>query len=41
VVCVHSIVSGYRARVLDDPSAQPTELTPLDVHRAFVQTFGR
>jgi tRNA-Thr(GGU) m(6)t(6)A37 methyltransferase TsaA len=41
VVCVHSIVSGYRARVLDDPNAQPTELTPLDVHRAFVQAFGR
>ncbi len=41
VICVHSIISGYRARVLDDPRAQPTELTPLDVHRAFVQAFGR
>lgn len=40
LVCVHSIVSGYRAGVLDDPRAQPTELTPLEVHRAFVQTFG-
>jgi tRNA-Thr(GGU) m(6)t(6)A37 methyltransferase TsaA len=40
-VTVREITSGYRARVLDDPEAQPTELTSLEVHRAFVQAFGR
>jgi tRNA-Thr(GGU) m(6)t(6)A37 methyltransferase TsaA len=40
-VTVLEIISGYRARVLDDPEAQPTELTPLEVHRAFVQEFSR
>jgi mRNA-degrading endonuclease RelE of RelBE toxin-antitoxin system len=40
-VTVLEIASGYRARVLDDPAAQPTELTPLEVHRAFVQEFSR
>lgn len=39
-VTVLEIVSGYRKRVLEDPRAQPTELTPLDVHRAFVE-FSR
>ncbi len=40
-VTVFDIVSGYRARVLADPSAQPTEQTSLSVHRAFVDEFVR
>jgi mRNA-degrading endonuclease RelE of RelBE toxin-antitoxin system len=39
-VTVLEIASGYRKGVLADPNAQPTELTPLEVHRAFVQAFG-
>jgi mRNA-degrading endonuclease RelE of RelBE toxin-antitoxin system len=39
-VTVLEIVSGYRKRVLEDPRAEPTELTPLEVHRAFVQAWG-
>lgn len=41
VVTVLEIVSGYRARVLADVNAQPTEQTPLAVHRAFVREFAR
>jgi tRNA-Thr(GGU) m(6)t(6)A37 methyltransferase TsaA len=41
VVIVHEITTGYRARVLDDPRATPTESTPLSVHRAFVSEFRR
>jgi hypothetical protein len=37
---VFEINTGYRARVLSDPSAQPSELTPLSVHREFVAHFG-
>lgn len=39
-VTVFEVRSGYRKRVLEDPTAEPTELTPLDVHRAFVQAFS-
>jgi tRNA (adenine37-N6)-methyltransferase len=39
VVIVSEVESGYKARVLDDRNAVATERTPLDVHRAFVQTF--
>jgi tRNA-Thr(GGU) m(6)t(6)A37 methyltransferase TsaA len=38
--CVLEIATGYRERVLLDPSALATERTPLQVHRAFVQEFG-
>ncbi|HKU43690.1 MAG TPA: tRNA (N6-threonylcarbamoyladenosine(37)-N6)-methyltransferase TrmO [Polyangiales bacterium] len=41
VVTVLEIVSGYRARVLADLNAQPTEQTSLEVHRAFVREFAR
>jgi tRNA-Thr(GGU) m(6)t(6)A37 methyltransferase TsaA len=37
---VFEITTGYRERVLSDPRAQPTELTPLSVHREFVAHFG-
>ena len=40
IVHVRDIRSGYRSRVLEDPSALPTEATPLAVHRAFVEQFG-
>ena len=40
-VQVLAIESGYRGRVLADPTALATEATPLDVHRAFVAEFGR
>jgi tRNA (adenine37-N6)-methyltransferase len=39
-VRVLAIESGYRRRVLDDPSARATETTALGVHRAFVAEFG-
>jgi len=39
-VRVFEIASGYRARVLADPHASATELTPLSVHREFVALFG-
>lgn len=37
---VFEISTGYRARVLSDPRAQPTEQTPLSVHREFVAHFS-
>lgn len=37
---VLELATGYRKRVLDDPAAQPSAATPLDVHRAFVACFG-
>lgn len=37
---IFEIETGYRARVLDDPAALATADTPLDVHRAFVASFG-
>ncbi|HET6338169.1 MAG TPA: tRNA (N6-threonylcarbamoyladenosine(37)-N6)-methyltransferase TrmO [Polyangiales bacterium] len=40
-VTVLEVASGYRKRVLEDPRAEPTELTPLEVHRAFVLEFSR
>ncbi|HET8934159.1 MAG TPA: tRNA (N6-threonylcarbamoyladenosine(37)-N6)-methyltransferase TrmO [Polyangiales bacterium] len=36
---VFEIGSGYRPRVLSDPRAEPSELTPLSVHREFVRVF--
>ena len=41
IVTVQHITTGYRPRVLADPSAQATEHTPLSVHREFVEQFGR
>jgi tRNA-Thr(GGU) m(6)t(6)A37 methyltransferase TsaA len=40
--CIHvfEIGTGYRPRVLSDPRAQATELTPLSVHREFLSVFG-
>lgn len=37
---VFEITTGYRTRVLADPRAEATDLTPLSVHRDFVATFG-
>jgi tRNA-Thr(GGU) m(6)t(6)A37 methyltransferase TsaA len=37
---VFEISTGYRARVLSDARAEPTELTPLSVHREFLARFG-
>jgi len=37
---VLEITSGYRARVLADPHAHATELTPLSVHRDFSARFS-
>ena len=37
---VFQIGTGYRARVLSDPRAEPTEQTPLSVHREFLALFG-
>jgi tRNA-Thr(GGU) m(6)t(6)A37 methyltransferase TsaA len=39
-VTVVGVKTGYRARVLNDPSSEPNGDTPLDVHRAFVARFG-
>jgi tRNA-Thr(GGU) m(6)t(6)A37 methyltransferase TsaA len=39
-IVVLEIATGYRKRVLLDPLALASERTPLDVHRAFVATFG-
>jgi tRNA (adenine37-N6)-methyltransferase len=39
-VTVHEITTGYRKRVLTDNAAVATELTPLEVHRAFVERFS-
>ena len=33
---VFEITSGYRKRVLEDPDAQPSEQTPLSVHRELI-----
>ena len=40
--CIHvfEIGTGYRPRVLSDPRAEPSELTPLSVHREFLARFG-
>jgi tRNA-Thr(GGU) m(6)t(6)A37 methyltransferase TsaA len=40
IVIVSRLVTGYRPRVLNDPNAQPSADTPLEVHRAFVARFG-
>lgn len=40
VIEVVEIATGYRSAVLRSQSAQPSESTPLDVHRAFVAKFG-
>lgn len=40
-VRVLSIASGYKAKVLADPAAQPKAETALEVHRAFVAAFER
>ncbi len=40
-VTVHEIGSGYRRRALLDPNAEPRAATPLSVHRAFVERYGR
>jgi tRNA-Thr(GGU) m(6)t(6)A37 methyltransferase TsaA len=37
---IFAIESGYRASVLEDPRARATADTALDVHRAFVASFG-
>ncbi|MFI5307399.1 MAG: tRNA (N6-threonylcarbamoyladenosine(37)-N6)-methyltransferase TrmO [Polyangiales bacterium] len=37
---VLELATGYRERVLRDPTSQATERTPLEVHRAFVEHFG-
>lgn len=37
---VFAITSGYRRRVLADPLARETELTPLSVHRELLARFG-
>jgi hypothetical protein len=37
---VFEISTGYRARVLSDPRAEPSELTPLSVHRELIARFG-
>jgi tRNA-Thr(GGU) m(6)t(6)A37 methyltransferase TsaA len=37
---VFDISTGYRARVLADPRAEPSEQTPLSVHREFLAHFG-
>jgi tRNA (adenine37-N6)-methyltransferase len=40
-VChVLDIDTGYKKSVLANPQAQPTEQTPLEVHRGFVARFG-
>jgi hypothetical protein len=39
-VQVFEITSGYRTRVLSDPNARETELTPLSVHRELIARFG-
>lgn len=39
-VTVHEIGTGYRKRVLTDPTADATESTPLAVHREFVERFS-
>jgi tRNA (adenine37-N6)-methyltransferase len=39
-VNVFEVASGYRESVLRDPRAQPTERTPLAVHREFVELFA-
>lgn len=39
-VRVIEIASGYKRRVLEDPSASAKEPTSLEVHRAFVARFG-
>jgi hypothetical protein len=37
---VFEIGTGYRPRVLSDPHAEASELTPLSVHRELVARFG-
>jgi tRNA (adenine37-N6)-methyltransferase len=40
LIQVFEITTGYRKRVLEDPRAEATELTPLSVHRELVAKFG-
>jgi tRNA-Thr(GGU) m(6)t(6)A37 methyltransferase TsaA len=40
-VQVEEVTTGYRAAVLADPEAAATADVPLEVHRAFVERFGR